>query len=297
MDINASTLRSIYTGLSTAFNARFSSTPTRYGLVAMEVNSTTAQNEYPRLDELPGIREWIGERHVVRLGAQTYTIKNRKFEETVGILRDQIEDDQIGVFVPVAGQIGQHAAEFPDQLCWPMFASGETALCYDGQYFFDTDHPGWNEQGNEISVSNFTNGAGPAWYLVDDTQVVKPLVYQKRKSFNLVSFQDEKDPNVFMNDEFIWGTAGRCNAGFGMWQTAHKSKAALTPENFSAARVAMQTIRKRNGSVISLRPAKLIVPPALEGTARAILEAERNDAGATNIWRNTAQVEVVPYLA
>ena len=297
MDINASSLRGIYTGLSTAFNARFTSTPTSYGLIAMEVNSTTAQNEYPRLDELPGIREWIGERQVVRLGAQTYTIKNRKFEETVGILRDQIEDDQIGVFVPVAGQIGQHAAEFPDQLCWPLFSAGETALCYDGQYFFDTDHPGFNEQGNEISVANYTAGAGPAWYLVDDTQVVKPLVYQKRRPFNFVSFQDEKDANVFLNDEFLWGTSGRCNAGYGMWQTAHKSKAALTAESFSAARVAMQTIRKKNGSVINLRPSKLIVPPALEGTARAILEAERNDAGATNIWRNTAKVEVVPYLA
>jgi len=297
MDINASTLRGVFTGLSTAFNARFASTVSQYAVVAMEVNSTTAQNEYPRLDELPGIREWVGDRHVVRLGAQTYVIRNRTFEETVSVPRPAIEDDQIGIYVPVAGQIGQHAAEFPDQLVWTLFRNGETALCYDGQYFFDTDHPGYNEQGGEVSVANFTAGAGPAWYLVDDSQVVKPLVFQKRRPFNFVSYQDEKDANVFFKDEFVWGTSGRCNAGYGMWQTAHKSKAELTPENFAAARTAMQTIRKRDGSVIKLRPTKLIVPPQLEGVARGILEAERNDAGATNIWRATAKVEVVPDLA
>src|SRR3989338_7089071 len=85
MDINASTLRGVYTGLSTAYNAQFSTIAPLYGLVAMTVMSSTAQNEYPRLDDLPGIREWIGERYIHRLSAQTYLIRNRSFEGTIAI--------------------------------------------------------------------------------------------------------------------------------------------------------------------------------------------------------------------
>ena len=91
MDINAANLRSIYTGLSTAFNTRLANTQTYYGQVAMMANSVTAMNEYPRLDDLPGFREWIGDRVIHDLSAQSYIIRNRKFESTIGILRDQIE--------------------------------------------------------------------------------------------------------------------------------------------------------------------------------------------------------------
>ncbi|QRF51647.1 hypothetical protein D4A92_09470 [Rhizobium rosettiformans] len=297
MDINASTLRAIYTGLSTAYNARFSAVQTFYTTVAMTVPSSTAMNEYPRLDDIPGFREWLGDRIVHDLGAQTYVIKNRTFEKTIGIKREQIDDDQIGIFTPVAGQMGQDAAQFPDQLIWPLFKTGETVKCYDGQYFFDTDHPGYNEAGGAISVSNFTDGAGPAWYLVDDTQVMKPLVYQTRRPFVLTPLQSPDDPNVFYQNKFVWGVDGRCNAGFGLWQLAHKSKATLNEANYEAARTALSTIRRRDGSPLNIRGAKLIVPPALEGVARKLVAAETAANGATNVWNRSADVVVVPYLA
>ncbi len=297
MDINASTLRSIYTGLSLAFNGRFSSVPTYYSTVAMTVPSTTAMNEYPRLDDLPGFREWIGDRIVNDLGAQTYIIRNRIFEKTIGILRTQIEDDQLGIFGNVAGQMGQDAAEFPDQLVWPLFKTGETLKCYDGQYFFDTDHPGYDEDGDTISVSNFTDGASAAWYLVDDGQVMKPLVWQTRRPFTLTPMQSPDDPNVFYQGKFVWGVDGRCNAGLGLWQLAHKSKATLNEANFMAAMTAMSSIRRRDGSILNIRPKKLLVPPSLELTAKKLINAELVNGGETNVLAKTVEVIVVPYLA
>ncbi|TIY01995.1 MAG: hypothetical protein E5V22_19640, partial [Mesorhizobium sp.] len=225
MDINASTLRSVYTGLSTAFNARLETTTTLYKTVAMDVPSSTAMNEYPRMDDLPGIREWVGDRLVHDLSAQTYIVRNKEFEGTIGVKRSSIEDDQFGFYTTIASQMGQDAAEFPDQLVWPLWKAGDATLCYDGQNFFDTDHPGFDENGAEISVSNFTAGAGPAWYLVDDTRVIKPMVFQKRKPFKLVPMDRETDTNVFMKGQFMYGVDGRCNAGFGLWQLAHMSKA------------------------------------------------------------------------
>ncbi|RFB91771.1 hypothetical protein B5K08_15855 [Rhizobium leguminosarum bv. trifolii] len=296
MDINSNTLKGIYTGLSTAFNMRFSAVPTYYSSVAMTVPSTTAMNEYPRLDDLPGMREWIGDRIVHDLSGQTYIIRNREFEKTVSIKRSQIEDDQIGIFTPVAGQIGQDAAEFPDQLVFPLMKKAETVKCYDGQYFFDTDHPGYDENGAATVVSNFTDGAGPAWYLIDDTQVMKPFVFQSRKKFVLTAMQNPDDPNVFYQGKFVWGVDGRCNAGLGLWQLAYKSKATLNAANYALARTAMQSIRKRSGEVINIRPTKLVVPPALEGVARSILNAELVNGGDSNIWAKTAEVLNIPYL-
>lgn len=297
MDINISTLRGIYTSLSTAYNVQFNSVKPLYSTVAMTVPSSTAMNEYPRLDDMPGIREWIGERLINRLSAQTYTIRNRKFEKTIAVLKDQIDDDQIGIFAPIAGQMGLDAANFPDTLIWPLLAAGDTTFCYDGQYFFDTDHPGYNAAGAVTSVSNFQSGSDPAWYLIDDSQMVKPIVYQTRKPFKLTQLFDDKDPNVFFRDEFIWGVDGRSNAGYGLWQLAYKSKATLNETNFNAARAAMQALRKRDGSVINITPKKILVPPALGPTARKLLNAELINGGESNTLKGLVEVIEIPYLS
>ncbi len=296
MDVNSNTLRGIFTALSTAYNVRLTSVKTFWDTVAMPVTSITSVNEYPRLDELPGMREWIGDRIINDLGATTYQIRNRKFEKTIGILRDQIEDDQIGIFMPVAAQMGQDAAEFPDQLVFPLFKKGNTTVCYDGQYFFDTDHPGYDENGKPTIVVNFTDGAGPAWYLIDDSQPMKPMVFQTRKPFKLVPMQSEDDANVFFQGKFIWGIDGRCNAGFGLWQLAYMSKATLNAANYAAARAAMMSIRKRDGSMNNIRPTKLLVPPSLEALARQVLNAELINGGESNVWAKTCEVVVIPYL-
>ncbi|KAA6404508.1 Mu-like prophage major head subunit gpT family protein [Candidatus Tokpelaia sp.] len=296
MDINGSNLKSIFTATLTTFNKQFEATPTDYQKIAMTVKSTTAANEYPRLDDLPGIREWLGDRAVNSLSASTYTIKNRKFENTIGLSRDNIEDDQLGFFSTAVAQLAQDAASFPDQLIFPLFKNGDKTLCYDGQSFFDTDHPGYGENGQEASVSNFAAGSQPSWYLIDDTKVIKPMIYQERKPFKLVSKDSEEDDNVFMKSEYLYGVDGRCNAGFGLWQLAYKSNEALTPEAYAKARTAMTTIRKRNGQVINIRPTKLLVPPQLEGAARKLLNAELIDSGNSNIWRGSAEIVVIPLL-
>lgn len=48
---------------------------------------------YAWLGDIPGMREWIGDREVQNLTASDYTIKNKDFELTVGVDRNAIEDD------------------------------------------------------------------------------------------------------------------------------------------------------------------------------------------------------------
>lgn len=296
MDITPSTMRGLYTGLSTAFNARLASTATFYSSVAMTVPSITASNEYPRMDDLPGIREWVGDRVVHDLSMQTYLIRNKEFENTIGVRLSQVEDDQIGFLAPMAQQLGQDAAEFPDQLVFPLLNKGETTKCYDGQYFFDPDHPGFDAEGKEKSVSNFAAGSGPAWYLVDDSRVIKPIIYQSRKAFQLVRKDQATDDTVFLSGRAVYGVDGRCNAGYGLWQLIYKSKKPLTADNYAEARAAMTSIRKRNGQVISITPKKLLVPPSLESAALKITNAENGTGGESNVWKGTAETVVIPLL-
>ncbi|WP_306050105.1 Mu-like prophage major head subunit gpT family protein [Oceaniradius stylonematis] len=297
MDINRSTMTALFTGLSTAFNGRLEATTAYYQHVAMTVNSTTAANQYPRMDDLPGFREWIGDRVVHDLSMQAQIIVNKEYEKTIGVKRSQIEDDQLGFLSQTIGGWGQDSATFPDELVFPLLKSGETSVCYDGQYFFDTDHPGYDENGAEISVSNVTAGAATPWYLVDDSQVVKPLIYQTRKPFKLTAMDAMTDENVFHKGRFEYGIDGRAGAGYGLWQTIHKSRAVLNADNYAAVRAAMMGIRRRDGRANAIRPTKLLVPPTLEQAGRKLLEAEFIDGGDSNIWKGTAELVVIPDLA
>ncbi|MBD3738578.1 MAG: Mu-like prophage major head subunit gpT family protein [Pseudomonas balearica] len=292
MDINHASLAALNTAFTTAFNTTLTGVETTYGRIAMTVPSSTRNQTYPKLSELGPMREWIGERFIERLEVDGFTITNRKFEKTVAVQADDIADDQIGVYTPMISDLGQVSAELPDDLVWERLEAGFTTEHYDGQNFFDTDHPVLDADGNEQSVSNFQGGAGAAWYLIDDSRVIKPLIFQDREAAKITAKTSLTDDNVFDRDEFVWGAKRRCAAGFGAWQLAYASRQALTPENYALARKAMLEARGHRGRKLNLKPKLLVVSPANEGAAREILMNERDAAGATNKWRNTAELMV-----
>ena len=141
MLINKQTLSAIFINLKTIFNNTFDAAPTQWAKVAMEVPSTGKQNDYAWLSRFPKMRKWIGEKAVKALAASKYTIINDDFEATVEVDRNDIEDDQLGIYKPQAEMAGASAAQLPDELVFAAVDAGFTAECYDGQSFFDTDHP------------------------------------------------------------------------------------------------------------------------------------------------------------
>ena len=292
MNLTKTALAALSTGITTAFNTRLTGVETTYGRVAMTVSSSTRDQAYPKLSELGPMREWIGERFIERLETDGFVIRNRKFEKTIAVPVDDISDDQVGIYAPIASDMGQTAAELPDELVWEQMEKGFTTEHYDGQMFFDTDHPVLDKDGNEISVSNFGGGAGAAWYLIDDTRVIKPLIFQDREAAKITPKTSLTDDNVFHQDEFLWGAKRRCASGFGAWQLAYASRQELTPETYAAARAAMIAMTGHRGRKLNLKPKLLVVSAANESAAREILMAERNAAGATNVWRNSAELLV-----
>jgi len=286
--------------LTQAFNAAFQQglqgvQPT-WSQIATLVNSTTAEEKYAWLGETFAIREWLGDRRIQALKQHDYAIKNKKYEGTVGVPVDTISDDQYGVYAPRFGMMGDEVARFPDRLVYALLALGFSTTCYDGQYFFDTDHP-VGQQGAEVSVSNFQGGAGRAWYLLDTSRFIKPMLYQRRKDFRMVMKDQPTDDNVFERDELVYGVDGRMNVGFALWQLAYASKQTLDATNFEAARAAMMSVQKDNGQPIGVRPNILLVSPPDEGPARRIAEAEFLASGASNVNKGLVKVMVSEYLS
>lgn len=294
--INAALLSALFTGYKTTFQNAFAAAPSFWEKVAMLVPSTTAEEQYPWLADLADLREWIGERVVKALAVHGYAIRNKTFEQTIGVSRDAIEDDTYGVFTPRFAMLGDNAKRHPDKLIFALLKAGFDTLCYDGQNFFDTDHP-VAVNGQTVSVSNFGGGAGVPWFLLDTTRPVKPLIFQKRRDYDLKSLDRPTDERVFMRNEYLYGVDARVNVGFGFWQMAFGSKQTLDADSYSAARTAMHSFKNEAGSSLGIMPNLLVVPPSLEGAARKLLKNEMTTGGATNEWFGTADVLVVPYLA
>lgn len=225
MIINQANLSSLYSGFSAIFKEVFTSASALYPRIATEVPSVTRQEEYKWLGRVPRMREWLGERIIQNLSAYSYTIKNRDWEATVAVDRNDIEDDAVGIYTPMVRALADAAATHPDELIFALLSGGFTNVCYDGGAFFATAHP--------------------------------------------------------------TGSAVQSNRG----------TAKLTTDSYAAARALMMSLVDEHGATLNVTPDLLVVPPQLEMAALQILHADLTVEGASNAYRDTADLVVAPYLA
>ncbi|KON47042.1 Mu-like prophage major head subunit gpT family protein [Mariprofundus ferrooxydans] len=141
MLVNKDSLDVIFTNLKTLFNNAFTGAETTWQKIAMEVPSTGSKNDYAWLSMFPKMRKWVGEKFINNFEAFKYAIVNDDFEATVVVKRNDIEDDNLGIYNPQAQMAAYSSAQLPDELVYEAVNAAFTALCYDGQYFFDIDHP------------------------------------------------------------------------------------------------------------------------------------------------------------
>jgi phage major head subunit gpT-like protein len=297
MLINSSNLKTLGTGFNAAYKRGLGQAASQRALVSTTVNSSTSQNEYGWLGKFPGMREWIGDRVINQLKQHDYTIKNKDWEDTIEVDRNDIKDDNVGIYTPMFEELGRAAEAHPDELIFALLKQGFTTPCYDGQNFFDTDHPVLDEDGEEQSVSNSGGGAGSPWFLIDDSRALKPVIFQEREKANFVSLDSPTDENVFKRKKFLYGVDARYNVGFGFWQYAFGSKQDLTAANYAAARTALMEMKGDHGRPLGIKPTLLVVAPGNESAALKILNNENAAGGETNEWKGTAKLEVVPWLA
>lgn len=289
--VNAANLNIVFTAFKTAFNNAFGRAESHWQKIATLVPSTASEEKYGWLGHFPRLREWIGDRQVNNLELHDYSIKNKKFELTEGVPKDKIDDDSYGVLTPIMESIGDSAATHPDELVFALLGLGFSTNCYDGQFFFDTDHPV-----GDASVSNMQAGAGVPWFLLDTRRPIKPIIFQKRRDYDFKSMTNPNDENVWKREEFEFGVDARVNVGFAFWQMAFGSKAALDQTNFDLAIASMMALESDKGKKLGVNPNILICGPSNRSAAKAVIEKEYLANGESNTNYKAVEVLVVPWL-
>lgn len=101
------------------------------------------------------------------------------------------------------------------------------------------------------------------------------------------------DGKAFFADDHPVGTRAVENKGTAALQADTLDHAAAS---YGAARTALRQMKDDEGRPLDVTPTTLVVPPALEDTATALLTMERLEDGKTNPYRGTAEVVVSPWL-
>lgn len=116
--------------------------------------SDQASETYNFLGQSPAMREWIGGRQAKGFSGQGITIVNTHYEGTIEIQKKDARRDK-------TPQIQARIADFYTRgethwttLLSALMVAGTSTVCYDGQFFFDTDHSEGDSgtQSNDITV-------------------------------------------------------------------------------------------------------------------------------------------------
>lgn len=300
MEINKGNLSLLGTGFSAAFRGGLGMAPPQHLEVASVVPSSTGRNEYGWLNQFRGMREWIGDRVYNQITQSDYVIKNKDWEDTVEVERNDIEDDNLGQYSLMFQEMGRATAAHPCELVFALLKAGFSTSCYDGQYFFDTDHPVLDALGNVTSVANTDGGAGAPWFLIDTSRVLKPIIFQERKKAVMVAKDSPTDDNVFKRKKFVYGVDARYNVGFSFWQFAWGSRQPLNATTYATARAALMNMKGDYGRPLGLLTGAkplLLVPGTMESAGLKLINNELGADGETNEWKDTARLLASAWLA
>ncbi|EKB0474613.1 Mu-like prophage major head subunit gpT family protein [Escherichia coli] len=311
--ITPAMITALMTGYRSDFQAGMSMAPSQYKKIAMTVPSTSKSNTYGWLGHAPHFREWIGSRVIQKMKAHGYSIVNKTWEDTVPVNRDDFEDDNLGIYSPLFQELGRAAAVQPDELVFAALRDGLKSACYDGQNFFDTEHPVYpnvDGTGDVALVSNMfvaktgsvgaqADYSGPAWYLLDCSRAIKPIIYQSRRKVELVAQTKIDEGRAFTDNEFVFGASVRHNVGYGFWQMAYMMQSPLTLDALWHGWSAMREFTADGGRKLGIKPTHIVVPTSLEKQAVQLLERELfadGNATVSNEMKGKLELVVTDYL-
>jgi phage major head subunit gpT-like protein len=150
MLITSATLDALRTTFGAQFQAAYSAAPAFWQSVATEIPSNTKSNTYGWVAQQLRLREWIGPRVAQNLSEHDFEVINRPFEGTVEVDRDDIEDDNLGLYSSImVPQLGEATKKHPDVLLAELLQGSRVG--FDGVSFFNATHPTFAPSGATYS--------------------------------------------------------------------------------------------------------------------------------------------------
>jgi len=125
--------------------------------VSMLMPSVQETENYKWLGMSPAMRQWIGGRHAKGFKTQGLSITNLEYEATLEVLTRELRRDKTGQIMTRVRELADRANSHWASLLTTLIVAGVSSVCYDTQYFFDTDHadPGATystSQDNDLSI-------------------------------------------------------------------------------------------------------------------------------------------------
>ena len=117
-------------------------------------NSDQESETYAWLGMTPAMREWIGGRNAKGFKESSVTIRNKHYEATLEVALRDVRRDKSAQIMARVNDLADRAQTHWGSLLSTLIVAGESAVCYDGQYFFDTDHSEGSSgsQSNDLSI-------------------------------------------------------------------------------------------------------------------------------------------------
>lgn len=116
---------------------------------------------YKWLGMSPMMREWIGGRQAKGFRENGITIVNKEFEATLEVLLKELRRDKTGQVMVRVRELAERTNAHWAKLLTTLLIDGESTVCYDGQFFFDTDHSEGDSgtQSNDLTSNIVTTTA------------------------------------------------------------------------------------------------------------------------------------------
>ena len=169
--------------------------------LSMLFTSDQDAETYKWLGQSPSMREWVGGRNAKGFQENGLSITNKHYEATVEYLVRELNRDKTGQMLVRIRELAQRTNSHWASLLSTLILNGTSTVCYDGQFFFDTDHTEGNNttsQSNDISttIANLpavAHGTTAAPSIEEAQQVMMKSVSQ------ILSFKDNE--NEPMNED------------------------------------------------------------------------------------------------
>jgi hypothetical protein len=161
------------------------------------IDSDQDSEKYAWLGMVPQLSEKRGEKKFSQLRDTEWTVDNVEYQGGISFPEKHILYDKTGQVQVRVNELSARTVAHWVSIIAPLIINGESTACYDGQYFFDTDHSEGDSgsQSNDISATASSATAPTATEMID--AILKGVQ-------TMLGFKDDKGEYVNENmTEFL----------------------------------------------------------------------------------------------
>lgn len=155
-------------------------------------SSDQASETYNFLGQSPAMREWVGGRIAKGFLGDGITIVNTHYEATIEVAKRDVRRDKTPQIQARISEFSTRAQTHWASLLSTLLLNGPTTVCYDGEYFFDTDHSEGSSgsQSNDITVDISTFDS--ARDVVTNPTAIQAQAAIVKAIAQILSFKDDR---------------------------------------------------------------------------------------------------------